>query len=246
MSPTLTTFLFEAANFLVLAAVLGWLFFKPVRQTLSDYRTKLDALARAADEKMAAAEQTRADVESQRRAFRDELTKSRNETLEAARQEAENIITQAREQATRLKQAAEQHVTHLDESQMATLSRAVAFAAGRVVGQLLTQLEGSDLHAGLLRAACDQVRALALNSTPVTVESSQALSDDDRAQLDAALGSAAAGATYRVVADLGGGVRVTTTRGLVDASIAGLAEFGQRALAAELENHAPAGAANGT
>ena len=246
MSPTVTTFLFESANFLVLAAVLGWLFFKPVRQALSDHRAKLDALAHAADEKMAAAELTRADVESQRETFRDELTKLRNESLEAARQQAESIIAQAREQAVRLKLSAEQHVTHLADSQTATLSRAVSVAAGTLVSQLLKRLNGMDLNAGLLRAACDEVRQLALDSAPVTVESSQALSNDDRTLLNAALGSAAASATYRVVPDLGGGVRITTQRGLVDATITGLAEFGQRALAAELQNRAAMGVVNGT
>ena len=33
VSPSWVTFLFEAANFLLLAAVLGWLFFRPVRGT---------------------------------------------------------------------------------------------------------------------------------------------------------------------------------------------------------------------
>lgn len=246
MSPTLTTFLFETANFLALAAVLGWLFFKPVRQALTDHRTRLEALVTAADAKLAAAEQTRAEVESQRQAFRDELTKLRTETLEAARQEAATVIAQAREQAGRMRQVAEQQLTRLEEAQTATLARAAAAAAGTLVGQLLTWLKGTDLRAGLLHAACDQVRALALDATPVTVESAQALNNDERAQLDAALGSAAAGATYRIVSDLGAGVRITTMRGLVDASIAGLAQFGQRALAAELERLSVKGAANGT
>lgn len=235
MSPTVTTFLFEAANFLVLAAVLGWFFFKPVRQALRDRQTALDALDQAAGEKETAAKQALAEVESQRRAFRDELAKLRNETLEAARQEAATMIEEAREQVGRMHQSAEQHVTHLEKDQTATLARAAAVAAGALVGQLLTRLNGTDLQEALLRAACDQLRGLALDSTPVTVESSQPLSDDDRARLDAALGKASAFATYRVVSDLGGGVRITTSRGLVDASIAGLAEFGERTLVAELE-----------
>ena len=245
MSPTLTTFLFEAANFLVLAAVLGWLFFKPVRQALSDYRANLDALARAADEKVAEAERGRTDVESQRQAFRDELTKLRHDTLEAARQEAAKIIAEAQQQAARTKLAAEQHVTHIGKTQTSTLSRVVANAAGAIVGKLLTQLNGPDLNTGLVRAACDQLHGLKLDSTPVTLESARPLSDDERGLFDAALGPAAVGATYRVVSDLGGGVRITTSRGLIDASIAGLADFAEQALAAELESRVKPGATNG-
>ncbi len=226
--------------------MLGWLFFKPVRQALADRRSQLDAAARAAEEQLAAAEQSRVELDLQRQALRDELAQSRKDAVEAARQEAATLIAQAREQATRLKQSAEQHVTHLDDTQMATLAQAVAATAGTLVGQLLMQLNGTDLHAGLLRAACDQVRVLPLDSNPVIVESSQALSDYDRAQLDAALGPAAASATYRVTSGLGAGVRITTSCGLVDTSIAGLAGFGQRALAAELEDRAATGAVHAT
>ena len=67
MSPTLTTFLFEAANFLVLAAVLGWLFFKPVRQALADHRAGLGVVARS----HAAVSGGRADARRGRRAATD-------------------------------------------------------------------------------------------------------------------------------------------------------------------------------
>ncbi|NJN47909.1 MAG: hypothetical protein HC808_17125, partial [Candidatus Competibacteraceae bacterium] len=49
----MATFLFEAANFLVLAGVLGWLFFKPVRQALIDRQVKFEADAVQAAEKLA-------------------------------------------------------------------------------------------------------------------------------------------------------------------------------------------------
>lgn len=133
MSPTLTTLLNEAANFLLLAGALGWLFFRPVRQALSEHRSKLDAVAKAAEEKMAAAEEIRLAAESRQNALRDELAKLRTETLESARQEAATIIAQAKDQAARVTQAAEQHGVHLEEAQAATLSHAVAAAASRLV-----------------------------------------------------------------------------------------------------------------
>jgi hypothetical protein len=45
-----------------------------------------------------------------------------------------------------------------------------------------------------------------------------------------------------VVEDLAGGVRITTSRGLVDCSIQGLAGYGERVLAAELAPVDEAGA----
>lgn len=238
MSPTLITFLFEAANFLVLAAVLGWLFFQPVRQALADYRAKLDALSQEATQKLAAAEQTCTEVEAQQHALQEELTKLRNQTIEAARQEADTIVAQAHDQAGRLIDVAQQHLTRSDEAQTATLSRAVAAAAGTIVARLLTQLNGSDLDTALLHAACKQVRELALDASPVTVESAEPMSAQNSVTLDKALGPAAPTATRRVASELGGGVRITTRRGVVDASVLGLAAFAQRALTRELENRA--------
>ena len=62
------------------------------------------------------AEQTRAEVDVQRQTLRDELTQLRAQILEAAGQEAETIVAQAREQAQRAKQAAQQQVERFDES----------------------------------------------------------------------------------------------------------------------------------
>jgi F-type H+-transporting ATPase subunit b len=244
VSPTLTTFLLEAANFLVLAAVLGRLFFKPVRQALADHRARLEGLSREATQQLAAAEQTRAEVVAQRQTLRDELTQLRAQILEAARQEAETIVAQAREQALRAKQAAQQQVERFDEMQMATLSRAVAAAAGVVVGRLLTHINGPTLDAALLRAACEQLRGLALDSSPVIVESAEPLSENSHAVLDEALGPAATTAMRRVVPELGAGLRITTPRGVVDASVMGLAAFAQRALTVELEHRASQGMTN--
>ena len=246
MSATLTTFLFEAVNFLVLVALLSWLFFKPVRQALAEHRARLEALSHEATQQLAAAEQTRAEAEAQRQALRDELTQLRAQTLAVAGQEAETIVARASEQAQRAKQAAQQQVARFDEMHMATLARAVAAAAGTVVGRLLTDIAGPNLHAALLCAACEQLRKLALDAVPVTVESAEPLSEHSRARLDEALGPAAPTALRRVVPDLGGGVRITTPRGVVDASILGLAAFAQRALTVELEHQALQGTANGT
>lgn len=245
MSQTLTTFLFEAANFLVLAAVLGWLFFKPIRRALADHRARIDEMAQQAKADLAAAEQMRAEVEQHRQQLRDELARLRTETLEAAREEAERIIAQARAQAHSVKEAAEKHVTRLSESETTVLSRAAATAAAAVVDRLLVQLNGAELRNSLVRAACQQLQALSLNGTPVVVESAEPLDAASRALLDQALGKAAASATYRVVSELGGGLRVTTERGLVDASIAGLADFARRSLGAELQHHAPQGTVDG-
>jgi F0F1-type ATP synthase membrane subunit b/b' len=66
VSPTWSTFLFEMANFLLLAAVLGWLFFRPVRDALEKRRAGLEAEDREAAEKLAEAERLRAEAADRR------------------------------------------------------------------------------------------------------------------------------------------------------------------------------------
>ena len=59
MSPTVTTFLFEAANFLTLAPLLGWLFFQPVSDAIQGRRSAQQQLLDDATKKNADAAQLR-------------------------------------------------------------------------------------------------------------------------------------------------------------------------------------------
>ncbi|HEX5105688.1 MAG TPA: ATP synthase F0 subunit B [Pirellulaceae bacterium] len=242
MSPTLVTFLFEAANFLLLAAVLSWLLFKPVRKALADYRARLDAQAIKAQEKLAASEKLQADIEQERQAFRDESARLRNDTLAAARTQAEQTLAQARERARTVKEAAEQHVTRLDAAQKEALAQAAAMAAAAAVAKLLEQIGGPELETALRQAACRQLAGLQLDGQRIIIESAAPLGDSERVELEHALGPAAVHVTYRVVKELRGGIRVTTSRGVIDASVAGLADYARIALTSELGEAASTGA----
>ena len=66
MNDSLWTFVFEIANFVALAAVLAWLFFKPVRKALEDQQAKARQHEEEAAQKLADAERLREDIESQR------------------------------------------------------------------------------------------------------------------------------------------------------------------------------------
>lgn len=239
VSPTLTTFLFEAANFLLLAGLLGWLFFKPVRQALEQQRESIDAAAHEAEQKLAEAEETRGEIEAQRRALQQELEQLRAHELEAARQKAERIVADARATAEREREVQAQQAARRAESESVRLSRAAASAAAEVVARLLEQIEGPDLETALVKAACEQVRAMPRHDlAPVRVESAQPLSEPDRALLREAVGQQAGDQqiTWQVLPELGPGLRITTGRGLIDATADGLAQYAQRALLAEL-NH---------
>jgi F0F1-type ATP synthase membrane subunit b/b' len=231
------TFLFEAANFLVLAAVLGWIFFKPIRQALADRGARLIAEDQQADAKLADANRIQQDIIEARSGLQRELDDLRNEKLEAVRSEADQIIADARATADRELEASRRQAARLSETEQARIAQAAVFAAAETVGRLLRQIASPELHTALLRSACQQLHALPQDRLkPVTVETAEPFGSEDRAVLDEALGPAAAGADVRTNTDLGVGVRVSTGQGLIDASAAGLSGFARQALLKQL-NH---------
>ena len=239
MSPTLTTFLFEAANFLVLAGVLGWLFFNPVRQALANRRAKFEADAAQAAEKLAAAETVQREIDAARRSLKAELNELRTRELEAARRQAEQILADARTAAEREREMSRRQAAQLSETQRSTLADVSARAAAATVGHLLEQIGGPDLHSALVASACRQLGSMPpVALAPVKIESAQQLSPQQRAALSSALGPAAATADFRTVDGLGSGVRISTGVGLIDATASGLTQFARQSLTKEMNRRA--------
>lgn len=235
MSPTWTTFVFEAANFLILAAVLGWLLFRPVRQALASRRATLAQEAEDMTGKRAEVEQLQENIHQRAASLEAELDRMRHETLAAVQQEAERIRTEARAAAERELEAARGRLAHLDAAQQERLVAAVASAAGAAVERLLQQIGGPDLDRGLAQAACRALQELdgkALGA--VTVESAHPLDQETKTRLLDELGEAARAVEFRISPTLGAGLRISTSRGLVDASAAGLAAFARRTLTEQL------------
>lgn len=236
MSPTLTTFLFEAANFVLLAGVLAWLLFKPVRNAIEARRTAQAEQAEQTQAKLDEAESIRSDIAQQRNVLDDELESLRDEARSEAEREAEKTLVEAHRKAQHEYDAAKQRLSHLKSSEIERLSRVVATTTGELVSRLLAQLDTPDLESALTQAACRQLRALEDNSLePVTVESAKPLTAEAQAALETVLGGSFASADFRVVPELGIGLRISTNRGLVDASSKGLAAFAERTLASQLE-----------
>jgi len=239
VSPTLTTFLFEAANFLVLAAILGWLFFKPVRQALLDRRAKLEDEAAQAAQKLAEAEKIQQDIDARRAALQSELNELREQGRDAARKQAEEILSQARAAAEREREASVRLAARMSETQRDTLAEVAAAATAETVGRLLDQINSPDLQAALIASACQQLGSLPHGTiTPVKIESAQPLSPQQRADLENALGPAAGQVDFRTADGLGAGVRISTGQGLVDASVSGLVQFARQSLEQEMSRRA--------
>lgn len=225
MSPSAVTFLFEAANFLVLAGVLAWIFFRPVRAAIEARRAALDAERREAAAALAEAQRRLDAAQARGRA-----AEAAAPALEAAaRAEAERqaaaIVEAARAAAGRERARADAELSALRRHQGELAMRDVAAAVREVLVRLLARIEGPELDLALARAAAGELHRLGPYDGDATlvIECARPLADDARALLASALGRAAADLVPRVVPELVAGVRVVTPRGLVDASAAGLA-----------------------
>lgn len=240
MSPTWVTFGFEAANFLLLMGLLAWLFFRPVRDAIERRRAAIEQEQRAAAESHAKAEQEREALVAARAAFeaeRDlaregaqrEIEAQRQALLEAGRAQLarERARFEAERQAARI---ADQHLH----------ARDAALAARAIVEGLLARIAAGELDSGLVGTACRDLERLrdggkAFGS--VVIESAAPLDPALAARLAAAAAVEPGALSLRVDPALVAGLRVLTDRGLVDASVAGVAarsaQLLERALEAE-------------
>jgi F-type H+-transporting ATPase subunit b len=237
VSPGWATFLFEAANFLLLAAVLGWLFFRPVRDALERRRSEIEAEQRAAESARAEAQRALEQARARRAELESSLEELRQRLQREAETERDGLVEAARAQAQRERETLKAELAALRRAQARTLTRDAAAAAQEIVVRLLREIDGPELEPSLVKAASRALEKLRASGAlaPVVVESARALDAPALASLAAAAGVDPGGVAHRVDPGLVAGVRVLTARGLVDASAAGLATQAGRVLLGRLE-----------
>jgi len=237
VSATWATFLFEAANFLLLAAVLGWLFFRPIRAALERRRGELADEQRAAVDARSRAEHVLEEARARRSELEESLAELRERTQREAEAERDRLVESARAQMQRERDTLKQELLAQRRTQGRSLVTDAAFAVKEIVERLLGQIAGPDLERSLLGAASRQLEELrrAGPLTPVVIESASPLSEAAVAALAEAAGVAPSGVARRVDPELVVGLRVVTARGLVDVSAAGLAAQAEGALLSQLD-----------
>lgn len=235
MSPEIATFLFEGANFLVLAAVLGWLFFRPVQAAIEQRRLALEQERRDVDVLRAKAQHTLDEAEARRREIEASLEPLRAETSQDAERRAAQLVAAAQARGEELHARLASELEALRREHARTLASDAAAAARSLVERLLDEIGGPELDEALVRAACARLAALPADGRTgsVQVETARPLAAGSRAAIVAALGAGAI-LHERVVPELGAGARVVTPGGLVDATVAGMAVWAERELRARL------------
>lgn len=237
MADSLVTFLFELANFVVFAILLGWLFVKPVRRFLAD-QTEREAETRAAlEQEKVAAQKLREQAEQEKQDLAKQLEANRTAAIEDVRQESQLLKEHARQEIEQLRQRWEREKTQTWKHEQSLWADRVARVAGRAVTQLLTQVQPSDLRTGLLRSACDQLQHQAGDSLgPVKVESAFPLSSEQRQMIGDAVGRDSGDETLEFHENpaLIDGLKIYSNAGLIDHSLEGLAQYAERELRKEL------------
>lgn len=221
MSPALANFLFEAVNFLLLAAALGWILFRPVRAALDREQqrqaTHDDEQARLREE----AESLRNEARAVRTNAEHEAAARRDELLAAASREADRIVAAARRDAANEQRAFEAELANRQAGEAAALTDTLARITADSVRRMLANLAGPDLDAALVRAACAEIEQLpSASRSGALVESARRLDPGSHELLEHALASPF---EQRVVGELGAGVRITTSAGQIDATATAIA-----------------------
>lgn len=240
MSPVLADFLFEAINFLVLAAALGYFFFRPVRSALDRERDERVAAEAEADRVRAEADELAGKARQAWTSADADIADQRERLLAAARLEAARLKERARTEQDAERRAFDGQLGAAREQQTDEVASAVGEVAALAVLRLLGTIEGPDLDIALVRAACTELAVVrAADGSPVEVESARPLGAEALACLVGALGD---GFVQRIVPELGAGVRITTHAGQVDATAAGIARLAAREVATTSRGPSPGGA----
>ncbi|WP_338865013.1 hypothetical protein [Myxococcus stipitatus] len=228
MSPGLTNFLFEAANFLLLAAALGWLLFKPVRRALDAEQARHSQQEDEARRMRQEAEVLVRAARAEREAAARESDERRRALLESARREGAREAETARRAQAEERRRMERELLDWKDARAEELTETVGRIAAESVRGLLAALEGPALDLALVRAACVELGAVPVEARGAAlVECARPLDAESRALLESVLGGAL---KERVVGELQAGVRVTTSAGQVDATAVAMARRAARAL----------------
>lgn len=248
LSLDLATILFQAVNFIVLAAVLNRFLFQPVVRRATERAEERDRLMRElAEERRAAAalraelEQKWAELEEEREAslkkMRREAERERQSLLAQARAEAEQILVEAQVDAYRLR---EQVLQDFHEQLVDAILGTSGTLAGRVAPALVHDTLVQDLANRIRDMGRDQMerveamrRSLAGRDAVAHVSSARELSADQQVQLArilSALADQPVDMEVDVSPDLVAGVRIRLGDTVIDNSLAGqLQELRQEA-----------------
>jgi F-type H+-transporting ATPase subunit b len=208
------TLLFQAINFLVLAAVLRRFLFRPVTAAIAKRQRDIEAASERAERSKRAADESRAGYEEERRKLEVEVENARAQLTAELAQEREASAQRARLEAAALIGAARADIDREREDAAVQTVDAAAALGLKLATRLLEQVAGSAVAEALLENVCrqieglpgDRLRALQAEidggSTPIEVATAPALGADAHSRWAKRIGDDLGGvAPVRFVSD---------------------------------------------
>ncbi len=237
MNENLITFLYELANFVVFAVLLGWIFVKPIRKLLDEKAAQDAKLAQTAQQHLAEAAQLRQELIDDRQKLNKELEQQRQTMLAETRQEADDLLKKANQSISLQREHLTRETLQLQQQQLTDLARVLASSSMEAVQSLLTQINGPSLKNAFIESACQQLsQAPPTAEEKMTVNSADELDGTAREKIATAAGIDEPNGRieYRVDPDLRGGLRIKSSRGVIDNSIVALSAFAEQNLRHQL------------
>lgn len=217
MSPALANFLFEAANFVLLAGALGFLLFRPIRAALAAEEARHADMERTTAERRAEADRLLAQARTAQSALSVELDRARADALAETQAQIAAMQQSARVQQQLEQRAQAARLEAARRAQLQALADSVGEVAAASVSGLMNALPGPNLDAALCSAAARELTVLsAAERVGALVESARPLPQAALCELQALLPDLV---EPRLLPELGAGVRVTTAgAGQIDCS----------------------------
>ena len=237
MDETLTTFLYELANFVVFALLLGWIFVKPIRKLLDEQAARDAKLEQTAQQHLAEAAELRQQLLDDRQNFNQEMAHQRDAMLSETKQEATNLLDKANQTIKAQREHLSREALQIQHQQLTNLAKIVASSSQQAVENLLKQIHGPSLEGALIEAACQQLKqSPPSGDEKVTVETAAEIDEPTRQKIAQAAGlvSSNGAIQYRVDPELIGGLRVKTSGGVIDSSIAALSSYAEQNIRRQL------------
>lgn len=233
MGFSLSTFVLQTINFVVLMLLLQRLVYRPLRAAVTERHERLAARENAAEERLRAAEALEAEYRRREAELAELRTRKLRDATEQAAEERARLLELAREEAAAERARARRVLEVEREAALGWVREAAVEHSVRIAGRLLTELAPDAVESALFERMLDAIRGHAHElealqrrdpDAEVRVVVAKPLSDPAEARLRSEL-SRALGAEPRLVVkderELGSGLVVHVGHLVLDASVAG-------------------------
>lgn len=146
----LVTILAEIVNFLVLAAVLYFLLFKPLVKRIEDRAQKNEQLLAEAEEKKKQAQEKLAEVEERLAKIDSEIEARMEEAYQEAQAESESLLEATREEAEKILSEAENEAAKRQKQEMEVLQKELVETILDISGRILSKTTPDVVHNELI------------------------------------------------------------------------------------------------